>query len=113
MPNINKRTKWDDPVWGEIRRKRQSLVMKKARPWLKSSRNSNNNRRSKFNALKHGKYSNPWKSLGGGEFENYKVLVDTLKKALLDAMTINQLQQKESITDNDMEKVKELIKEYA
>ncbi len=39
-------------------------------------------------------------------------IVDTLKKALLDAMTIYQLQQKESITDNDMKKVENLCDEY-
>ncbi len=111
MPNINKRTKWDDPVWGEIRRKRQSLVMKKARPWLKSSRNSNNNRRSKFNALKHGKYSNPWKSLGK-EFEECKGLMKEFRKALEDGMTIYKLQGKEDLSESDIKKVENLCEEY-
>ncbi len=110
MPNINGRNKWNGPL-GNIYRKRQAEVMKKARPWLKSSRNKYNNSVSKYNAIKNFKYTDVYRMLGG-EFQNYKVLIDTLKEALLDAMTIYQLQQKESITDNDMKKVENLCDEY-
>ncbi len=110
MPNINKRTKWNGPL-GNIYRKRQSELMKRVKPWLKSSRNKNNNARSKYNAFKHGMYTDVYKMLGG-EFEEHKVLVNTLRKGLEDAMTVYQIQCKEDITDDDIKKVEELCKEY-
>ncbi len=110
MPSIHKKTKWNGPL-GDVFRRRQSQVMKKSKCWLKSTRNKYNNSISKYNAFKHGKYTDVHKMLGG-DFEEYKVLVNTLRKGLEDAMTIYQLQQKENINDNDIKKVEEVIKEY-
>ncbi len=105
------KTKWDNPVTGKIHRKKQSYIAKRTQFWKFSSRSKNCSNRTRYNAWRHGRYCNPYKLLGG-EFAEYKVLVDTLRKALSDAMMIYQLQQKDDLSDNDIEKVEELIKEY-
>ncbi len=110
MPNLNGRNKWNGPL-GNIYRKRQAEVMKKARPWLKSSRNKYNNSISKYNAFKHGKYTDVFKMLGG-EFEEYKVLVDTLRESLENAMTVYQLRCKEELNESDIKKVENLCEDY-
>ncbi len=110
MPSIHKKTKWNGPL-GDVFRRRQSQVMKKSKCWLKSTRNKYNNSISKYNAFKHGKYTDVYKMLGG-DFEEYKVLVDTLRRGLEDAMTVYQLRCKEDLSESDIKEVENLCVEY-
>ncbi len=105
------KTKWDNPITGKLHRKKQSYIAKRTQFWKFSSRSKNCPHRTRYNAWRHGRYCNPYKLLGG-EFAEYKVLVDTLRKALSDGLTIYQIQNKKDITEDDIKKVEDLCEEY-
>ncbi len=105
------KTKWDNPVTGKLHRKKQSFIAKRSQFWKFSSRSKNCPHRTRYNAWRHGRYCNPYKLLGG-EFAEYKVLVDTLRRGLEDAMTLYQLRCKEELNESDIKKVEELCQTY-